>query len=144
MGFILFCFVLFSSLQARQEVLQQIAADKANRRDKKPKPPAHFAMIQATDKSREPGESSKENKQCLIQVYVCIICFKKGCLKKSIKVFWIVSGHSSLTSRFQHRGFDEFVYLFDLLTFIDYWILRLPLKIAMRTFYDNCFWNGHM
>ena len=99
-GFFLFCFVLFSSLQARQEVLQQIAADKANRRDKKPKPPAHFAMIQATDKSREPGESSKENKQCLIQVYVCIICFKKGCLKKSIKVFWIVSGHSSLTSRF--------------------------------------------
>lgn len=100
MGFILFCFVLFSSLQARQEVLQQIAADKANRRDKKPKPLAHFEMIQATDKSREPGESSKENKQCLIQVYVCIICFKKGCLKKSIKVFWIVSGHSSLTSRF--------------------------------------------
>lgn len=95
-----FNFVLISSLQARQEVLQQIADDKANRRDKKPKPPAHFAMIQATDKSREPGESSKENKQCLIQVYVCIICFKKGCLKKSIKVFWIVSGHSSLTSRF--------------------------------------------
>ncbi|XP_058958852.2 uncharacterized protein [Pocillopora verrucosa] len=54
--------------KARQEVLQQIAADKANRRDKKPKPPAHFAMIQATDKSREPGESSKENKQCLIQI----------------------------------------------------------------------------
>ncbi|XP_022788726.1 uncharacterized protein LOC111328529 isoform X2 [Stylophora pistillata] len=54
--------------RARQEVLQQIAADKVSRHHKKPKSTGHLMMSQTTNKSREPNESSKQKKQCLIQI----------------------------------------------------------------------------